>query len=225
MPGIKELKPSKIPRPLTPRRPLPATGYVSEILTTHKSTPHTPTPHSNKGIKVVMHGLPRSNGSEEIHRCTQIKKTVSSKTIPNNHLKRGSQSVTNEAKKTTKTTSKKKVPIKSSGDSKRRKSKQRWVENAEIRQLNFSTVKRCECAPLFLHRYLAVKYGKVWMRKVFGRVHPAAARTCHAHHLVRRVFRVWSAEWWTARREWKLNIRAECHDRWALNLKTLLWLF
>ncbi len=72
---MTEPKPSKIPRPSAPTRPLPATGYVSEAITTHRSMPHTPTPtprtptpHSTsdkRQLKVVIHGVPQSNDSEE----------------------------------------------------------------------------------------------------------------------------------------------------------------
>ena len=61
--------------------------------------------------------------------------------------------------------------------------------------------------------YLSRKYGVIWGRKVFGRVLPSAARRHHTHQLKRRSIGAWSQVWWSARREWKLNIRADCHNR------------
>jgi len=36
---------------------------------------------------------------------------------------------------------------------------------------------------------------------------------------MKKVFIAWKEEWWSARKEWKLNIRAECHNRYRLWLK------
>ena len=36
---------------------------------------------------------------------------------------------------------------------------------------------------------------------------------------MKKVFTAWKEDWWEARREWKLNIRAECHSRYRLWLK------
>lgn len=33
------------------------------------------------------------------------------------------------------------------------------------------------------------------------------------------MFIIWKEEWWSARKEWKLDIRAECHNRYRLWLK------
>ncbi|CAI7993352.1 Protein SFI1 homolog [Geodia barretti] len=69
--------------------------------------------------------------------------------------------------------------------------------------------------------YLSRKYGVIWGRKVFGRVLPSAARRHHTHQLKRRSIGAWSQVWWSARREWKLNIRADCHNRYRLWM--LVW--
>ena len=65
----------------------------------------------------------------------------------------------------------------------------------------------------FMGRYLARKYLTIWARRVFGRVLPSAARLHHETAVQRRVFSVWYEQWWVVRREWKLNIRADCHNR------------
>ena len=65
----------------------------------------------------------------------------------------------------------------------------------------------------FMGRYLARKYLTIWGRRVFGRVLPSAARLHHETAVQRRVFSVWYEQWWVVRREWKLNIRADCHNR------------
>jgi hypothetical protein len=69
--------------------------------------------------------------------------------------------------------------------------------------------------------YLSRKYGVIWGRKVFGRVLPSAARRHHTHQLKRRSLGAWSQAWWSARREWKLSIRADCHNRYRLWM--LVW--
>ena len=38
-------------------------------------------------------------------------------------------------------------------------------------------------------------------------------------YLKKKVFIAWKEEWWAARKEWKLDIRAECHNRYRLWLK------
>ncbi len=60
---------------------------------------------------------------------------------------------------------------------------------------------------------MARKYFMLWAHRVYGRVLPSAARAHHRVVVRRRVFLVWREVWWVARREWKLNIRAECHNR------------
>ncbi len=62
-------------------------------------------------------------------------------------------------------------------------------------------------------RYLARKYFMLWAHRVYGRALPSAARAHWRAVVVRRAFRAWQEAWWVARREWKLTIRAECHDR------------
>lgn len=66
---------------------------------------------------------------------------------------------------------------------------------------------------LFRQLFLSRKYSAMWGRKVFGRVLPSTARRHYCTQLQRRQFNIWSQLWWSARREWKLNIRAECHVR------------
>ena len=48
---------------------------------------------------------------------------------------------------------------------------------------------------------------------MFGRVLPSVARQHYVFHCKRKLLRAWKELWWVERREWKLNIRAECHNR------------
>ena len=61
---------------------------------------------------------------------------------------------------------------------------------------------------------LAKKYFGVWCHKVFGRVLPPMARQHRAATLKRKVWVAWQDQWWVERYEWKLGIRAECHNRY-----------
>ena len=62
-------------------------------------------------------------------------------------------------------------------------------------------------------QYLARKYCSVWGRRTFGSLLPSAARRHYCLQLKKRVFGVWNELWWKSHREWKLNIRADCHNR------------
>lgn len=53
----------------------------------------------------------------------------------------------------------------------------------------------------------------VWGHRVFGRVLPWVARRHHANTVKRKVVVAWQEQWWVEHREWKLAIRAECHNR------------
>ena len=50
---------------------------------------------------------------------------------------------------------------------------------------------------------------------MYGRVLPSTARLHCECSLKKRALAVWREQWWVARKEWKLNIRAECHNRYA----------
>ncbi|XP_038872128.1 protein SFI1 homolog isoform X4 [Salvelinus namaycush] len=65
-------------------------------------------------------------------------------------------------------------------------------------------------------RHLARKFLKLWMQKTFGRVHPYKARSHHRRVVLQRAQGGWKDEWWTARREWSLTVRADCHYRYYL---------
>ncbi|KAK3593053.1 hypothetical protein CHS0354_007839 [Potamilus streckersoni] len=65
-------------------------------------------------------------------------------------------------------------------------------------------------------RCLARKFLKIWMQKLYGRLSPAVARSHFQKHLLKKVFRQWHELWWELRREWRLEIRAECHHRYVL---------
>ena len=64
-------------------------------------------------------------------------------------------------------------------------------------------------------RYIARKYYWLWCRRVYGRVPPSAARLHRERSLKKQSLAAWRELWWVARREWKLNIRAECHNRYT----------
>lgn len=59
------------------------------------------------------------------------------------------------------------------------------------------------------------KYFMKWSGQVFGRVLPSVARQHYARHYKRKVLSAWQEEWWVERKEWKLGIRAECHNRFV----------
>ncbi|KAM9758495.1 uncharacterized protein sfi1 isoform 1-T1 [Menidia menidia] len=70
-------------------------------------------------------------------------------------------------------------------------------------------------------RHLARKFLKIWMNKTFGRILPHEARSHYNNVVLRRTFEGWKDEWWKSRREWSLNMRAECHYRYYLCNRTL----
>ncbi|XP_077149985.1 protein SFI1 homolog isoform X1 [Ranitomeya variabilis] len=64
-------------------------------------------------------------------------------------------------------------------------------------------------------RHLARKFLYLWIRKSFGRVLPSTARRHYSFQLLRCCFSQWKEEWWTLCKEWRLNVRAECHYRYT----------
>lgn len=65
-------------------------------------------------------------------------------------------------------------------------------------------------------RHLARKFLKIWIQNTFGRVLPHKAKSHYRRVILKRALEGWQEEWWTARKEWSLTLRAECHFRYSL---------
>ncbi|XP_070539749.1 protein SFI1 homolog [Ptychodera flava] len=65
-------------------------------------------------------------------------------------------------------------------------------------------------------RHLARKFFHIWMQNTYGRVKPSAIRKHYRQTLLRKTFQAWYNEWWSERKEWRLMVRAEYHDRFRL---------
>ncbi|XP_028391403.1 protein SFI1 homolog [Dendronephthya gigantea] len=68
-------------------------------------------------------------------------------------------------------------------------------------------------------RLISLKYVYKWQQKTFGRVSPSKARHHYNRKLLKRLFQQWEDVWWNGRNEWKLNIRADYHNRFRMWLK------
>ncbi|XP_022086660.1 protein SFI1 homolog isoform X2 [Acanthaster planci] len=65
-------------------------------------------------------------------------------------------------------------------------------------------------------RHLARKFLHIWMAAAFGRIRPSVVRQHYRKRLLSIAFREWTDFWWTSRKEWKLQIRADYHRRYRL---------
>ncbi|XP_006816433.1 protein SFI1 homolog [Saccoglossus kowalevskii] len=64
-------------------------------------------------------------------------------------------------------------------------------------------------------RNLARKYFYIWMRNAYGRVRPSVVRNHYSRALLQKTFHGWYSVYWTERKEWRLMVRAEYHDRYS----------
>ncbi|XP_038070930.1 protein SFI1 homolog [Patiria miniata] len=65
-------------------------------------------------------------------------------------------------------------------------------------------------------RHLARKFLHIWIAAAFGRVRPSVVRQHYRKRLLSAALREWIDFWWTSRREWKLQIRADYHRRYHI---------
>ncbi|CAH3176689.1 unnamed protein product, partial [Porites evermanni] len=65
-------------------------------------------------------------------------------------------------------------------------------------------------------RFLANKYSSTWRKKTYGRVSPSTARIHYEKKLKQKTLEVWQDIWWSGRKGWKLNVRADYHNRYRL---------
>ncbi|XP_029212912.2 protein SFI1 homolog [Acropora millepora] len=64
------------------------------------------------------------------------------------------------------------------------------------------------------YQYLLGKYVLIWEKKTFGRVTPGVARSHYERKLKDHALQVWQEIWWSGRKGWKLNVRADYHNRY-----------
>ncbi|XDV35540.1 hypothetical protein PO909_005462 [Leuciscus waleckii] len=69
-------------------------------------------------------------------------------------------------------------------------------------------------------RHLARKFLHLWIQKTFGRITTSQARSHYCKVILRKTLGAWKDEWWHIRKEWTLNIRADCHYTYMLYSKT-----
>nr|XP_055069688.1 protein SFI1 homolog [Misgurnus anguillicaudatus] len=71
-------------------------------------------------------------------------------------------------------------------------------------------------------RHLARKFLHLWIQKTFGRrrITTSQARSHYCKVILKKTFGAWKDEWWQTRKEWTLNIRADCHNMYMHYSKT-----
>lgn len=70
---------------------------------------------------------------------------------------------------------------------------------------------------------LLMKYGRIYLSKVFGNVCPSVALKHYHKKLLEVVFYSWKVFWWNSRVLWRLKLRANCHYRFYLAKKTFVF--
>lgn len=247
-----QAKPSRIPTPESPARPLPSIGYVAESISLHHTPrlqnppsdenpplfsaqapplssvqPHHTAPHT-KSITVKIKGLP---GTSKPFSKASLGEYGSSLTqdsvVVHSHLVktgRGAESRKRELIRS-KASTRKKYQTKPNAACGRSTS---WGTAGRLNELRIRLAMHVRMSvhtyinvvekglmmdlPLICS-YVARKYYRLWCTHVYGRVLPSDIRRHHERCLKRQAMATWRDAWWVARREWKLNIRAECHNR------------
>ena len=229
-----EAKPSRIPTPESTSRPLPPLGYVADgislLHTQHPPNGETPLITSVQHPSITMSPAKPPKTITVEFRAIATNEKQPSKASREEHSNPSAQPAAVKPKHSGRTEAsyrKKQISKPKAGDKHNRITKQTRMSNGhkthssrgdsgklkELRTRLDQFIFLIHNYSIFFCRYIARKYYWLWCRRVYGRVLPSAARLHRERSLKRRALGVWREQWWVARREWKLNIRAECHNR------------